>query len=123
DFPKDRYGDIQAIFTHSALARHFPFDQKAGYKPFLHASNVYTIKHAAYENALKEMGISKATILNDPTVAEAFWKSLNIPQQTKLNEILVQLLADYDFRYFVDVTRLLKVKIPKEANDNLLRFF
>lgn len=122
DFPFRNFPHVQAVFTHSALARHFPFDAK-NYRPTVHTSETKTAFHDQFENHLQLCGLENRSDLNDVQKSREFWQGLSPELQSELRQRLSQVLSDYDTRYFQYVAKELHMKIPPAALQSLQDFF
>ncbi len=122
-FPTHKFPEVRKIFTHSALALHFPFDLKGGYELRKHPSTLRSQWHDSYEQELIHLGLSDIQKLNRPQEAQCFWNSLNADQKTQLSQILIKLLADYDFRYFQYICNELDFEIPEPNLIKMQAFF
>lgn len=122
DFPFEEFPKVQAVFTHSALAKHFPFDAK-NYRATDHTSEVRTSLHDEYESSLLRCGVGDLATLNDATGAREFWQKCSPEERTLLRERLTDVLSDYDTRYFFYLAKELKLNLPKQAESVLRNFF
>jgi hypothetical protein len=69
------------------------------------------------------LGLSDIQKLNRPQEAQCFWNSLNADQKTQLSQILIKLLADYDFPYFRYICNELDFEIPEPNLIKMQAFF
>lgn len=123
DFKKNEKQNFRAIFSHSALAKYFPFDITSGYQTFNHPSELKTEAHIKFENYLKECGLDEIEKINDTGFCEKFWIGLLKEQQSFLRKNAEAVLIDYDLRYLVSILEALHFKMPLEAQNSLKTFF
>jgi ABC-type lipoprotein export system ATPase subunit len=113
---------VKALFTHSALARYFPFDLGGGFALTAHPSEEASIWQKQFEQKLRDGGVEPET-LNSPESAKSFWQSLSSQEQGLLRELVTQALVDYDLRVFRYYEKELGLDLSALRDEQLHKFF
>lgn len=122
DLSAENQKRFRKIFTHSALARYFPFDGAGGYRTLEHVSEKATPDQLALEKQLFEKGATAVT-LNNPLLSQKLWAGLSMGDQNEIRKQVVAILSDYDARYVLYLCQELKISVPPEASVRLISFF
>lgn len=123
DLPLESRGRFKKIFTHSALAVHFPFDRAAGYRLVGHVSQRQSPGQSRFVEAVGALGLENLEDLNDPVLCKVFWDGLSAEQGARLRELSAEALADYDVRYTLSVLSELKIPATSGLESGLRLFF
>jgi hypothetical protein len=123
DLPPEARGRFRKIFTHSALAVHFPFDRAGGYRVAGHVSRTISPEQDRFVAEALDAGLAGLEDLNDPARCRAFWERVPLERRARLRELAAAALADYDARYTLSVLGELNLPTTDRLESGLRLFF
>jgi ABC-type transport system involved in cytochrome c biogenesis ATPase subunit len=127
DFPFAAHPKVLNVFTHSALARYFPFDCGGGYEVYQHPSEKRSDQQARFEFLLRTHGhgyeLTHIESINDPRIAAEFWNGLSSDAKSELRQAVIDALTDYDVRNFYSILKEMAVVAAEPLLRSVQDFF
>jgi len=114
---------VKTIFSQSALALYFPFNQGLGYQNTQHVSFTQSQEQLEFQNLASTVLNDAAEKLHDSAYAQKTWSQLSEFDQKQLQQAALKCLVDYDVRHSLYIAEHLGISVGPSFPSFLRTFF